>query len=36
MRVIHDTAAVGEIVLKKTEQAATARRGRGKVLPGTG
>ena len=30
------TAAVGEIALKKTEQAATARGGRGEVPFGTG
>ena len=37
LRVIHGTAAVvGETVLEKTEQAATARGGLGKVLPGTG
>ena len=34
LRVIHGTAAVGENVPKKTEQAATASGGRGKVLRG--
>ena len=34
--MIYGTAAVGIVVLKNVEQAATAREGRGKVLPGTG
>ena len=34
--MIYGTAAVGIIILKNTEQAATERGGRGKVLPGTG
>ena len=36
LRVIYGTAAVGEIVLTITEQGATARGGREKVLPETG
>ena len=32
--MIYGTAAVGEIAIRNTEQAATARGGRGNVLPG--